>query len=374
MTGLAGFRVGVTSARKAAELAALLERRGAEVLLAPALSEQPYVDPVALRAATEALLDDGVDLFVATTGTGVRAWFDAARDWGLLDDLRAVLARAEIVARGPKAVGALRAHGLRELWAPGSELLDDVMARLRLRDLTGRRVVLQEHGQSLAMEAEALRQAGATVIVVSTYRCTEAADLSPLFRLVEEICARNLDAVTFTSAPAATPLLRVAAAAGRRAELVDALRRDVLAVCVGPATAATFERFDVPTLVPDRARIGAMVRALEGELPSRRWGTTLEVAGCLLTLRGDVVRLDGTELRLSGAPLAVLHALAASPGRVVSRKELLAHLPSGLAASEHAVEMAVARLRSAVGTRLVQTVVKRGYRLAVSTPELLAVP
>ena len=65
------------------------------------------------------------------------------------------------------------------------------------------------------------------------------------------------------------------------------------------------------------------------------------------------------------APLAVLRALADQPGHVVSRRELMGHLPSGLAASEHAVEVAVARLRSAVGPRLVQTVVKRGYRLPV---------
>ncbi|HEY0804905.1 MAG TPA: winged helix-turn-helix domain-containing protein, partial [Pseudonocardiaceae bacterium] len=42
---------------------------------------------------------------------------------------------------------------------------------------------------------------------------------------------------------------------------------------------------------------------------------------------------------------------------------LLAALPG--AGEEHAVETAVARLRSALGEpRLVQTVVKRGYRLA----------
>ena len=55
-----------------------------------------------------------------------------------------------------------------------------------------------------------------------------------------------------------------------------------------------------------------------------------------------------------------------NPGHVVSRPELLAALPSGQASSEHAVEMAVARLRAAIGTRLVQTVVKRGYRLVVA--------
>ena len=80
---------------------------------------------------------------------------------------------------------------------------------------------------------------------------------------------------------------------------------------------------------------------------------------------GDQVSIDGRVVRLSGAPLAVLAALAEQPGRVMSRRQLMAHLPSGLAATEHAVEMAVARLRTAVGSELVQTVVKRGYRLRV---------
>jgi uroporphyrinogen-III synthase len=87
------------------------------------------------------------------------------------------------------------------------------------------------------------------------------------------------------------------------------------------------------------------------------------VRGRRLLLHGDRVCLDGAEVALSPAPAAVLRALAQRPGRVLSRRELMGHLPSGLAASEHAVEMAVARLRAAAGSDLVQTVVKRGYRL-----------
>ena len=83
-------------------------------------------------------------------------------------------------------------------------------------------------------------------------------------------------------------------------------------------------------------------------------------------VEGGSVLLDGVEVRLSPAPAAVLAALVANPGNVVSRRALLAMLPSGTAGSEHAVEMAVARLRSTIGTKAVQTVVKRGYRLAVA--------
>jgi hypothetical protein len=42
-------------------------------------------------------------------------------------------------------------------------------------------------------------------------------------------------------------------------------------------------------------------------------------------------------------------------------------MPTWHAASKHALEAAVARLRTAVSAGLVRTVVKRGYRLAVDT-------
>ncbi|QCW49489.1 uroporphyrinogen-III synthase [Nocardioides dongxiaopingii] len=364
---LSGFRIGVTAARKVEEQVALLERRGADVVWAPALSLEPnHVDEASLRAATDDVLARPVDIFLATTGIGLKAWFAAAESWGTLDRLLEHLGRAEILARGPKSVGALRRRGLRELWAPESEAFDDVLAHLRGRDLTGRRIVVQEHGQSLSMAAHALRRRGAEVTTVTVYRVESAEDPGPVFHLVDEIAERTVHAVTFTAAPAVAALMEAAGSTGRREEVIGAFQADVLASCVGPVTAAAFEMWGVPSIYPDRSRLVAMVKQLETELPSRSDGLSLDVAGHTLLVHADEVLVDGAEVRLSPAPLAVLHALLVNPGHVVSRRDLLAALPSGTAGSEHAVEMAVARLRAAVGTRIVQTVVKRGYRLAVT--------
>lgn len=364
---LDGFVVGVTASRKVEEQVGLLERRGARVEWAPALSRDlRQVDDAALLAATRGVLEQPVDMFLATTGVGIRAWFDAAARGGLRADLVAAIGGSEILARGPKSVGALRAQGLREVWSPGSECFEDVLAHLRGRDLTGLRIVVQEHGQSLSMVAHALRRQGADVTVVTVYRVAAAEDPAPMFRLVDLVAGRELDAVTFTAAPAVAALMDAAGVTGRRDEVAAAFRTDVVAACVGPVTAAALEPWGVPALVPERSRLAAMVRLLEAELPLRRSGTALEVAGHRLLLHGERVLLDGADVRLSAAPLAVLHALAANPGHVVLRADLLAALPSGQAGSEHAVEMAVARLRAAVGARLVQTVVKRGYRLLVA--------
>ena len=361
---LAGCRVATTSTRKRAELRGMLERRGAAVVEAPVLAERADHDPAELRRATHQVVAEGADVVVATTGTGINTWFDAAAGWGLDEDLLRALRRAEVLARGPKAVGALRRRGLPEHWQSPTERLEDVWRLLRSRDLAGARVVLQEHGQSLAVEAEALRRAGARVTVLSTYRCETADDLTPVFGLVEHVVTRQLEAVTFTSAPAVSTLLQVATAVGLREELVAAFRRDVVAMCVGPVTAEAWLAHGVPAPHPSRSRLGAMVTALEEELAGREH-TGVEVDGRLLVVLPDRVTFDGEPVRLSGAPLAVLLALVERPGHVLTRRQLMGRLPSGTARSEHAVEVAVARLRTVVGAATVQTVVKRGYRLNV---------
>ncbi len=367
---LAGFRIGVTAARKIEEQTTLLERRGATVVWAPALSLNPnHVDDASLRAATEDVLSRPVDLFLATTGIGMKAWFAAAEAWGLLEELLAALGSAEILARGPKSVGALRRRGLQELWAPESEAFEDVLEHLRGRDLAGQRIVVQEHGQSLSMAAHALRRQGADVTTVAVYRVLSADDPGPMFALIDQVVERELDAVTFTSAPAVAALMDAAGSTGRRDDLISAFQADVVASCVGPVTAAAFEMWGVPSIYPERSRLVAMVKQLEVELPARASGVSFAVAGHTLIVpsgSAGAVVLDGVEVRLSPAPFAVLEALLADPGRVVSRRQLLTALPSGTAGSEHAVEMAVARLRAALGTRVVQTVVKRGYRLAIT--------
>jgi uroporphyrinogen-III synthase len=88
------------------------------------------------------------------------------------------------------------------------------------------------------------------------------------------------------------------------------------------------------------------------------------VAGTVLEVRGHAVLIDGRLHTLAPASMAILGALADRPGAVVSRAQLAAALPRG--DDGHAVDMAVARLRAALGsTRHVETVIKRGYRLRV---------
>jgi uroporphyrinogen-III synthase len=201
------------------------------------------------------------------------------------------------------------------------------------------------------------------VVQVPVYRWVPPEDLTPLDRLLATVLDGGVDAVSFTSAPATASLLRRADELGVLAPLLARLRRDVIAACVGPVTAGPLVARDVPVVQPERSRIGALVRALVEVLPARapRW----PVAGHVLELRGHAAVVDGELRPVPPTPMALLRMLATRPGRVVPRAELLSVMPAA-GGDEHAVETAVARLRAALGVpRLVQTVVKRGYRLAL---------
>ncbi|MFF4100287.1 uroporphyrinogen-III synthase [Streptomyces sp. NPDC001903] len=364
---LAGFTVGVTAARRADELIALLRRRGATVVHAPALRIVPLADDSELLAATKELIHCAPDTVVATTAIGFRGWIEAADGWGIGEELLARLRATELLARGPKVKGAVRAAGLVETWSPQSESLAEVLDRMLAGGVAGRRIALQLHGEPLPGFVEALRAGGADVVVVPVYRWMAPEDLAPMDRLLDAVAGGGIDAVSFTSAPAAASLLSRAQERGMAEAVLAGLRGDVLSACVGPVTALPLQARGVDTVQPERFRLGPLVQLLCQELPGR--ARVLPVAGHRVEIRGHAVLVDAELRPVPPAGMALLRALARRPGWVVGRQELLRALP-GAGRDEHAVETAMARLRGALGApNLIQTVVKRGYRLALDAGE-----
>ncbi len=360
---MAGCVVLVTADRRSAELGAALGRRGAVIRHAPALSMVPNEDDAQLVAATRGLIEDPPDIVVVTTGIGFRGWIEAADAVGLAEPLTAVLSRARIVARGPKARGAIQAAGLQADWVAESETSVEIAEALLDDGVEGLTIAVQHHGAGSDGLDDAFTAAGARVRSLVVYRWGPPPDPAALDASVRSVAAGEIDAVVFTSAPGAAAWLGAADAA-RVADAVVARMRSgrTVAAAVGPTTARPLLDRGVEPLIPDRGRLGSLVRALVGHYGGLQVLTTS--AGALQVHAGAAV-LDGRVLALSPSGLEVLRLLASRRGDVVTRSEVLAALP-GDSRDPHAAEVAIARLRDATGDRgLVRTVVKRGYRLEV---------
>lgn len=364
---LSGYVVGVTADRRADEQVAMLERRGAAVVHGRVIRTHPSAVDGPLAGALRELVGRPPEITVLSTGIGVRGIVEAAECLALAEPLVAALARSRVHARGPKANGAAVTVGIPVHWQTTSGLSQEIVTELGRLDggLAGRRVAVQLDGaesQPLARQLEAL---GAEVVAIPVYRWSLPDDIGPAVRLVQAVVERRLDAVTFTARPQIECLCEIADGAGLLDPLRAGFARGVIPVCVGPvcAEAAVDAGFGEP-VVPVRSRLGSMVARLAEVLSDR--SVAFVLGGEDVLLRGRVFEVPGARVELSERERDLLAALADRPGRVLSKSQLLAAAWPREQADEHAVEVAVARLRRRLGPRahLLETVFRRGYRLA----------
>ena len=359
---LAGCVIAVTADRRFKELAAALERRGATVEHAPALEVVPHLDDESLVESTRAILANPPDVVVATTGIGFRGWIEAADAVGLADELLVVLGAARLIARGPKARGAIEAAGLTADWVATSETAAEIQQFLLAEGVAGLHIAVQHHGSGADGLDEAFAEAGATVSSVVVYSWGPS-DPDVLAASVRKTADGRIDAVVFTSAPGVVAWLAMASD-----EDLVAIRRHNLAgrlvlATVGPVTAAPLEDAGLQPLVPTRWRLGAVVRELVTHYAEQ---APIETVAGPLSVRARGAVLDGRALELTPAGAVILGELAAARGAVVSRERIQALLP-GSSSDGHAVETAIARLRETCGSKdIVRTVVKRGYALSLA--------
>jgi len=359
---LDGFTVGITADRRADEQVSLFERRGAVVVLGPAIRTLPLGEDEGLRAATDTVISRPPQVLVANTGIGIRSWFGAAESWGLGDALLDALAATRVYARGPKASGAVHSLGLDVVARAQSERLRDCLA-LVLADLTpGERVAVQRDGGP-PPDLTPLVAASAEVLEVPVYRWHAVDDPRPAVRLAEGVVAGRVHAVTFTAGPAIRSWFALAEAAG----VADALRAKlasgaVVVGCVGPVCAEVAEEEGIgggDLVVPRTSRLGPLVRAVGERLLAR----ARHVGDLVIT--GTVVHAAGRRVELSDTEARILASLAGRPGAVVSKAELLRDVWADGAADPHLVEVAVGRLRRRLGAQgsAIAAVPRRGYVL-----------
>lgn len=363
---LAGCTIVVAADRRAGDLASALERRGAQVYRAPALSIVANADDEELIRRTRELVERPPDIVVVTTGVGFRGWIDAAHEHDLAEALTDALRGTQFVARGPKAHGAIQQAGFVADWVAESETAAEVGEYLLSSSLSGKRIAVQHHGAGSDGLDEMLATAGAEVVSLTVYRWGPPPDPHLVERSVTHAASGEVDAVLFTSAPGAAEWIRSAAGLGA----LDSIRERastgrLLLAAVGPITAAPLRENQLRATIAERGRLGSLARCVIGYFGAGGAAPTLATSAGMMSMRSGGVVIDGEFIALSRAGASLLGALFDGAGRVLSREEIAKALPRA-GQNAHAVEMAVARVREALGTvDIVKTVVKRGYRLTV---------
>ena len=366
---LAGFTVALATDRRNHDMAAWLSAEGARTLGFRAVHTTPQPDPAVIAAAVRESVTQPVHEVIVSSAFGLRLWLSAARREGVLNQMVGGLAEARLLARNPVTADGLRELGLTQIWSTAAATTEDLFRYLIAQPMTGRRVVAQVEVDAHRELCDALRAAGAVVVEVTTHQFGPPTHADEIRRLNDLIVRRHVDAAVLAGPAVTDNVLDQARADGVLDDVLNALVEDVPAICLGPLSAAPLGALGVPVVRASEPVPRSLAASVLTELPLR--ALALDIGGRKVEIRGNAVVVDGALVPVQAGPLAVLRALASNPGRVLSAAEIRAYLPHSSTVDDHAIEMAVSRLRGTLGhsdlsgVDLVQTVMKRGYRLAI---------
>ncbi len=262
-----GKVIALLESRLAEHVAGLIRGRGATPISAPALAEEPIVDPAAIVSLLSDWSTRPAKLAIFQTGVGTRALFAATDALGLTPTLLDLLTRTTVAVRGPKPTAVLRGRNVRiDRSAADPFTTMQVLESVASIDLTGEIVVVQRYGDVNAELNDAIDARGGTVVEIPTYRWALPADTTPLTRLIDALEGATVDAVVFTSASQVHNLFAVAERDARAAILRDALNVTCVA-SVGPVCSAALRRhgitIDVEASPP---KLGPLLNALDAAL------------------------------------------------------------------------------------------------------------
>ncbi len=273
---LAGIRIALTGTRKAQETAEYVRRLGGIPIVAPALDTTPIdgtgdaaVDPV---GALGDLIGSDAALVIFLTGVGARALLRLAESVGREAELRSTLERAKVVARGPKALGALKGAKVRVDWMPNVATVEAILAGLDQFEIAGRTVGIQWSGFVDDRMREELQRRSGRVVELDLYRHVAPANEAPVLALIDGIRGGVVDFLTFTSAIAVREFFALAERHGRDDELLAALQAgSTIPVAVGPVTGGALADAGLSEyVVPAIHTTGGMFRAIEEWLAANR--------------------------------------------------------------------------------------------------------
>ena len=260
---LENITVAITEHRYTKEFATLFERLGARVYACPLLEEKPVGNRAELRDFVQLVVSDSLDMMIFLTGVGAKFLISEAESTGLKDQFLRALDKLTVVVRGPKPVVALRQFGVRVDITPQTPTTEGVIEALRPRDLQGHRVGVQFYGIPNPQLVSALESMGANVAPVQVYSYGAASDRNLVQAFITKIMNREVQVLTFTSAPQVRMLFDFASELGLSTELEKALKNGVVIASIGEVTSrALGEKGLVAQIVPKQSKMGAMSQAV----------------------------------------------------------------------------------------------------------------
>lgn len=253
--------------------AALLEKRGATVIRSPSMQEVPLKDHHEIFRFAEQLFGGGVDILICMTGVGTQILIDTLETRYKRSEILKRLRNLTIVVRGPKPVRILKKMDVPfEVAAPEPntwiELLDAIDEHETTANLAGKKVAVQEYGETNQGFLEALDQRGAEIIRIPVYRWALPDDPAPLWKGIQAVLNGQVQIALFTSKTQIEHVMQVANKKRVGQALQQALNKTFIA-SIGPVCTNGLHGHGLQVdFEPTRSKLGVFIKELSEFAPA----------------------------------------------------------------------------------------------------------
>jgi len=248
---LAGRKILITRARdQAAVFSSSLRDLGAEVVEFPTIE---IVSPLRWDELDRAIDHmDSYNWLIFTSANGVNFFWQRWKERNK-DHLPPSL---KVCAIGPATAYQLKEKGIEANYTPKEFVAEAILKGFEKMMLKGRRILLARAKEARDVLPEGLKQLGAKVDVVETYRTVKPKGGSK--KLKELLTKGKIDAITFTSSSTVNHFAELL-----KKEDLQILLKDIAIACIGPITARTAKGWRIRVQIqPKQYTVPALTQAI----------------------------------------------------------------------------------------------------------------
>ena len=188
VASLNGKTVAYVEARMRSEMGSLIQRNGGVPYSAPVLQEVYLKDSPDVRRLVQDVCSGAVNVMVLLTGVGTRALIETSAAMDRQEEFLRSLDRLTVIARSPKPARVLRQHKIHiDVMPPEPFTSEDLLNAVAGIDLKGRALAVQAYGSPNGFLTQGLSDLGANVREVTLYTWGLPEDLTPVFRLIDDL-------------------------------------------------------------------------------------------------------------------------------------------------------------------------------------------
>jgi uroporphyrinogen-III synthase len=246
-SSLKGKTVAITRpAGQAEEAGKLIEAKGGVAYYIPAIEIKGLSNFSSVKKFITELLKGQVDYVIFMSTNGVKYLFGAAETLKQTGELKEGLAKAFVIAVGPRTAQALEEeYHVQVGLVPMKYSSEGLIECFQGREVSGKKIRIPRTSNATPTLTEKLKQMGAQVEEVYVYESGLPVDEKLKNKFFQDLTSGKIDAIVFGSGLSAKNIFKMLSEKASMEKLRNIINDKVTTVAIGPTTAEALKEMGV---------------------------------------------------------------------------------------------------------------------------------